>query len=121
MLAQTPFTLTCALFLSPSHLDRLLWMNPEGAMELFQELCGNSIAFGASMDVSEVWGRHGYLLWYHVKFYEAYDHYPALIQMRRECCRRERENLAIDCSIDQDKIAHIWRKKWNNMIIFMNQ
>ena len=39
-------------------------------MQLFQELCGNSMASGASMEVSEVQGRHGYPLRYHVKFNE---------------------------------------------------
>ena len=41
-------------------------------MQLFEELCGNSMTFGASMEVFDVWRKHGYRLWYHVKFDESH-------------------------------------------------
>ena len=38
----------------------------------------------------------------------------------KENAAEEREEFIIDCSINQDKIAHTWRQNWFNVIIFMN-
>ena len=35
--------------------------------------------------------------------------------------QKRENNLAIDCSINQDKIADKQRQNWNNVIKFMNQ
>ena len=45
--SSNPSTLTCALSQSLSHLQILLWTNPELAWQRLQDLCGKSVASGA--------------------------------------------------------------------------
>ena len=68
---QTLYTSTCALSLGASHLARLLWTGSRGIKARIPGFMWNPIAYGASMEVYEVWSWPRYLLWYHVKLNEA--------------------------------------------------